>query len=1374
MNKLFSSIFSPRKKLLFAAAFSAVLPFAGAESFLFNSPEDWSPSEKISVNADGSMAIKGMGILFTHAEPFSVDPSVESTLSGEVKAMPGSSEKDRYYVAFLNFDKDMKRIEAREVNVVKGSETVLAADANPKDLSVKIKDGSQFKKGMYIAANAKEDFSDLPNRTVSRFPIQEVKKLSDGTFELTFKQPIAFTAKAGTPVRAHRGGWYQYSGPCGEKLPKEWKKFTVTIKGTAPGDHKKFWRPGTAFAKITVFGSGPSKVPFLAFRNLKFESKGGNAAPVKNKVAVPEKTKKIVLDLPVTEKGVTLQLFFADGSKRKVGFAPQSLKYKHIELKNAFLQVSPFPFRFKMVNVPMVPPRKKTADDLEKIWKESGSSMDKECRLAFVSTQAGQEVYFNGSFAGIIKRSVPLKSISGIPEGVKPVFCDKADNSSYRTLDLSYASGISKAKAESVSSEKFTGSKKNVLDLSITAKKGQKGTPKAPEDGLRSFAKMKHSFVWTVPAEQYPSAKVVCAVSAEKKKDPAMTLRLTRYVDQPGYRGRAFEAMADTLIVFPDAEKKGLAKKIGEAVIDGKTMPLYEVNVPLNSGDIADLVYTDRNSTFPMTNARYLDFEIMGRCTDFRHPMGDKRAYPDPAKKSGVYVFSIALERAVAEMEPCYAQPGNIFHNEEKPEAQMRIKPLKEGKYTLSWTIRDAEGKILKKDSRAVSGKEEEIVKIDLAQKELGWYALDYELSTPERVLLTHKASFALLDKDTRKAEVEDSPYGCWDYGGAHYNADKLEIVGPVLFKAGFRRSAGIQKYPLEQRKKWKLCGPSIGTAPMGSSDEKQIETIRKNIEKNPGVKQFLIFHEHGKWCYQAAPELTGQKYDPANRWEDADKRQKHAMQLGRIAREHFPQLRIMLGNTLGCTELIAETIRGGFPEKYADYVGLEVVGRSTLPERQWEGALQAGELLRDTARAFGYNKWQIGACFENNYRLDSLIGDVRQAQWYVRDLLLSQAWRIPDIFIGIIMDCGNSYAGSFWGATGLCYRNPYIYPKRAYVGVAVATRLLDQVVDFQRIPTGDDCVYLAQFKRKDGKVVYALWSSVLDTPVSIETDGSKFECIDFYGRKKSVKKSLFGSSFDTVAAQSVIYFTGDKPFVVSAKASPSKAGAKRPEAHIVAAKAESLSDWRIAEGKDIRLEKPDGLALPYRTAGKFAAKEADDPQMGKCLEITLAEPNLKLNRHIWEYGILELKKPVELSGDPASLGVVVKGNSGWGQIYFVVEDSTGKRMVSCGTRQHNADVYDYDGRTSLAYTGWNYVTMPMTHKSSIRDISTGAVSNLWEAGEIKNGKFHSISAGVKYPVKLVGIGFAVQSRVLSLTERHQKEQTFRIKEVSSFDFQKK
>ncbi len=1362
--KMMKEIFS-KGKFLAAAVSLSLFSLAGDETHLFNSPEDWTPANRISVNKDGSIAIKGMGVLFTHTEPFAVDTTAISTLSGEFKGMPGTGPKDRYYMAFLNFDKDMQRIEACEVDAEKGSETLLAADVNAKDISIRVKDGSKFKKGMFVAFNAKSDFSDLPNRTVNRnAPIVSVKKLSDGSSLLTFKRAIAYTAKKGTPLRAHHGGWYQYSGPCGEKLPREWKKFSIDIKGTAPGNHKKIWRPGTAFAKIIIFGAGSAKTPFLAFRNVKFESKGGKATPVVKKTQIPAKTKSVTLDIPVKQEGTVLQLHFADGSKRSVAIKPRSMKYQHLELKNAFLSVSPFPFNFKMVNAPSVPPRRKTIEDLEKIWKECSADMDKNFRLTFMDTDKGQEVYFNGSFAGIIKRSTPLTAISGIPEGIKAVFCNKADPA-YRKLDLSYASRISKA-----ASSRY----KNILDLGVTAKK-QKSTAKAPADGLRSFGKMNNSFVWTVPAEQYAAAKVLCAVDPDKKKDPAMTLRLTRYVDHPGYSGRAYEAMADTLVTFPEAEKNGQAKAMGQTVINGRKMALYEVKVPLNTGDIADLVYTDRHATFPMSNARYLDFEIMGRCIKFRHPMGDKRAYPDPAKISSVYVLDIALEKAKVEMEPRYAQVGNIFHNEEKPEALMRVRFLQNGNYTLSWTIRDVEGNIVKKETKKLSGKGEEIVKIDLKQKDLGWYALDYELKEGTEILLTHKASFALLDKDTRKAEVADSPYGCWDYGGAHYNADKLEIVAPVLYKAGFRRSAGIQKYPFAQRKKWKLEAASIGSAPMGSSDEKQIETIRKNLENNPNVKQFLIFHEHAQWSYQVAPELTGQKYDPKDQWKEADKRQKHAMQLGRIVRKHFPQLRIILGNSLASTELIAETIRGGFPEKYADYVGLEVVGRNNLPERQWESSLQAGELMRDTARAFGYNKWQIGACFENNYRLDSLIGDERQAQWYVRDLLISQAWRIPDIFIGIIMDCGNSYAGSFWGATGLCYRNPYIYPKKSYVGVAVATRLLDQVTDCRRIAAGDECVYLMEYKRKDGKYVYALWSSVLDTPVTIRTNGTKFEMVDFYGRKKEGKTSFFKNSFDTVAGQSVQYFVCGKPLILSAKSSESTSGAKRPLSHRVEVTADTAADWKIADKKDIRLEKPTGLYMPYRTAGKFAAKEVNDPVMGKCIEITLAKPDLKLNKHIWEYGILELKKPVVMKNDPASLGITVKGNSRWGQIYFVVEDATGKRMVSCGTRQHNADVYDYDGRTSLAYTGWNYVTMPMTHRSSIPDISTGAVSNLWEAGHItKEGKFQWDSTAVKYPVKLVGIAFAVQSRVLSLTERSQMEQTFRIKEVSSFDFQKK
>ena len=39
-------------------------------------------------------------------------------------------------------------------------------------------------------------------------------------------------------------------------------------------------------------------------------------------------------------------------------------------------------------------------------------------------------------------------------------------------------------------------------------------------------------------------------------------------------------------------------------------------------------------------------------------------------------------------------------------------------------------------------------------------------------------------------------------------------------------------------------------------------------------------------------------------------------------------------------------------------------------------------------------------------------------------------------------------------------------------------TRLLDQVVKSRRIPCGDECVYVNEYTRRDGKCVTALWTS--------------------------------------------------------------------------------------------------------------------------------------------------------------------------------------------------------------------------------------------------------------------------------------------------------
>ena len=559
-------------------------------------------------------------------------------------------------------------------------------------------------------------------------------------------------------------------------------------------------------------------------------------------------------------------------------------------------------------------------------------------------------------------------------------------------------------------------------------------------------------------------------------------------------------------------------------------------------------------------------------------------------------------------------------------------------------------------------------------------------------------------------------------------------------------------------------------TGGIGSTDQDFLKNIRSSLERYPSLTNVMIFHENAEWPYQAAPELIGQKPAPGSEWKDGDKRWDHASRLGRILREHFPQLRITLGNSLACTELIAEGLRRKFPEAYADYLGSEVVGRTSLPERQWEGALQGGELMLETARQFGYNRWKLNACYESNYRLNAILGDKIQAEWYVRDLLLSQAWGFRDIFLGVIMDTGNDYAGSFWGASGLCTRNPFLYPKKSYVGVAVATKMLDQVTLACNIPTGSRTVYVLEFKRKDGKYVYPLWTSRGTADLTIETSSRDYDISDFYGRP--IKRSASTERLLLAAGTGVKYILANTPLVKSITCGNRTYPDDRPPAALkVVSRMDNVAQWTLASGKEPLLEKTKGVTMPYRTIGNYAVRQVVDKEKGNCIELELVRPNLSLPKVFNEYAVLELKEPVTLEGRPNSLGMWVKGNSGWGQVYWVIEDARAQRRISCGTRVHRADVFDYDGRVSISFDGWNFLSLPITDKSSIPELSTGSVDNLWEFGEVgEDETLRRGAAALVYPIKLVGVALAAQSRPLFLTERHQHKQIIRFKDVSIFD----
>jgi hypothetical protein len=77
------------------------------------------------------------------------------------------------------------------------------------------------------------------------------------------------------------------------------------------------------------------------------------------------------------------------------------------------------------------------------------------------------------------------------------------------------------------------------------------------------------------------------------------------------------------------------------------------------------------------------------------------------------------------------------------------------------------------------------------------------------------------------------------------------------------------------------------------------------------------------------------------------------------------------------------------------------------------------------------------------------------------------------------------------------------------------------------------------------------------------------------------------------------------------------------------------------------------------------------------------------------------------------------KGNSGWGRVHWVMENARGQCRIACGARIQRADVDDCDGRVSISFDGWNFLGTPIIDKSSIPDLSTGLVDNLWEFGEV-------------------------------------------------------
>ncbi len=671
----------------------------------------------------------------------------------------------------------------------------------------------------------------------------------------------------------------------------------------------------------------------------------------------------------------------------------------------------------------------------------------------------------------------------------------------------------------------------------------------------------------------------------------------------------------------------------------------------------------------------------------------------------------------------------------------------------FGWKIHDVDGRTIREASKrlvfAAAG-EEKTVRIPLDMNAPGWYGIELTLDDQRgRELLAHTAACALLGSDTRKAGY-DSPYGTWWFAGAHYGAGEKEIAGPMLFKAGLRKTTfGWCDYSEADMAPWKITLNQLGwsLAPKDMADKKKAydeaeALVRQMRERFPHCRSADIFHE--SYAHYVPAELVGEK--PVED-EQAVQDGKLRVEIGQFAaqfyRERFPEVELLVGNTSSSASILAALLRHGFDAKYIDYIGVEAVGQTGMPELLWEGSTQGIWLAREVARRFGHDL-PVTGCFEFTARTDRNLGARRQAEWIVRDMLLCHAYRFKHINPAILHDAGNAYFNTLWGATrGLCRRNPLLYPKPAYVAAAL-TKVLDQDEHPSRMATGSTTVYalIPTIRRQPGLcVVDGVRRARLRLSFPNSIAPTLIAC---YGNPTLIGK---GKSFDVDCGTAPVYVVA--PLACGSIETGQRRFAAPPDSFRVVDPMNDLAKWSVAEG-DSRLAQPTPRGLPIRVAGDFALAQVDDEEKGPSLQLELRRKG-QLPDIIGEYTRLKRAQPELAPGRPSAVGVWVKGDSGWGKIIFEIEDAAGALWLTEGVW------HDWPGDLAICHDGWRFMSCPIDGNTTVPNISPGA-------------RWTSTSPGrkdrIQFPIKLVGLSVAMNRKALDLTEMKEVAGVLRLRDL--------
>lgn len=256
------------KKSLILACCLAAIAAIGTEVLTVDE-NSFNGTGKITLN-DGIFNMEGNCNLY-YRKKLPVDTSSEYRLSGEFRATEASGTNDFIRLGLLPLT-DKRIIGPSNINIVKDTDTELAADCVATDTVLKVRDASKWKASAIGAAAFNTDPSgklrDLPNFDLSPVGIESIEKRDD-IWLVKLKAPCGKNHPAGTPIREHQAGWSLiYAGSAKYQLTNEWVKLESIIPaGEVTTASIKNWWKGTRHTTFNINLSGKS----AQFRNLKLE-----------------------------------------------------------------------------------------------------------------------------------------------------------------------------------------------------------------------------------------------------------------------------------------------------------------------------------------------------------------------------------------------------------------------------------------------------------------------------------------------------------------------------------------------------------------------------------------------------------------------------------------------------------------------------------------------------------------------------------------------------------------------------------------------------------------------------------------------------------------------------------------------------------------------------------------------------------------------------------------------------------------------------------------------------------------------------------------------------------------------------------------------